>query len=182
MSLAPFKYSVLLNKMISYCKANCKNIDGNYNSLNSSLRPGWSKSEVIAGAGTRLPRGITYRIVTSVPQYTSADIDADYNKFLTINKIDPEIICTENNIIKILLDIASFLSTKLCFYSGQFYTTQNLCYDKLNNNFVNMLSLNIEAPTRLIYAEDGDQIITSLIDTIIQNFDQKVCTYSTSLY
>ena len=182
MSVTPFKYSVLLNEMVNYCKTNCKNIDGSYNSLNSSLRPGWSKSEVIAGAGTGLPRGVTYRILNSVPRYTSADIDADYNTFITINKINPELICTENNIIKILLDISSFLSTKLCFYSGQFYNTQTLCYDKANTKFINMLSLNIEANTRLIYAEDGNQIITSLIDTIIQNFDQKVCKYSTSLY
>lgn len=179
MPIQNITYNTIINEVKNWIKTNCINIS-NYNSLPACFKPGYNTKTDIGGINSEYPASLYCKILNSVPQATTADVDTDFNNFISsIGLTNINTKCSANNYLAFMNDIVIFLSDHLIFTTSQFSTNKYLIYRK-NSSYAKRYILEEEAELRLITAED----IVSILDTVVNitklNIRSLACTYSFS--
>lgn len=179
MPIQNITYNTIINEVKNWIKTNCINIY-NYNALPACFKPGYNTKTDLGGVNSEYPASLYCKILKSVPRATAADVDTDFNNFISsIALTNLNTSCSANNYLTFMNDIVIFLSDHLIFTTSQFSTNKYLIYRK-NSSYAKRYILEEEAALRLITAED----IVSILDTVVNitklNIRSLACTYSFS--
>ena len=180
MTIQNITYQTLVDLVKNYIKTNCVNIS-NFDSINSTMKSGYSTSANISSNGGGYTSKYTCTISKAVSQVASSVVDTDMTNFLNTinvsNKLSSNI--AEGEFINFINDLVSFCSTKMGFAVGQFTTAKYLIYNT-STSYSSTVTINNDTARQLIKATNATSIVNMLINVMKQSLRNIPCTYTYS--
>lgn len=182
MPLQNITYQTLTDIALNYILNNCANIDSKFSSMAAEFKAGYHQNVRYAGQADFYSY---YDITISryVSKISSTTVRNDFTAFLQRVGLNTKLTenVSEKEYIDVINNLVNFCSTKCCYTVSQFSKNKYLIYYN-NTNFLHTYIISEAIGKKLAAAQDVNDILINLIDTINQTLRVIPCKYTFKVY